>query len=71
MIRTYTNPGALVLDNAFGSGSFLVASAMEGRNYVGIERNQDVHLFKRVQVDYVGIAKKRLEEVALRQGGCA
>ncbi|MEI6645136.1 MAG: site-specific DNA-methyltransferase [bacterium] len=71
LIRTYTNPGALVLDNAFGSGSFLVASAMEGRNYVGIERNQDVHLFKRVQVDYVGIAKKRLEEVALRQGGCA
>ena len=71
LIRTYTNPGSLVLDNAFGSGSFLVASAMEGRNYVGIERNQDVHLFKRVQVDYVGIAKKRLEEVALRQGGYA
>lgn len=71
LIRTYTNPGALVLDNAFGSGSFLVAAALEGRNYVGIEKNQDVHLFKRVQVDYVGLAKKRLEEVELRQGGCA
>lgn len=63
LIRTFTTPGALVLDNAFGSGSFLVAAAMEGRRYVGIERNQDVHLFKRVQVDYVGVARQRLMRV--------
>jgi site-specific DNA-methyltransferase (adenine-specific)/modification methylase len=48
LVRTYTDPDALILDNAFGSGSFLVAAALEGRRYVGIERNQDVHLFKRV-----------------------
>ena len=61
LIRTFTEPRALVLDNAFGSGSFLVAAALEGRSYVGIERNQDVHLFKKVQVDYVGVARGRIE----------
>ena len=29
MVRTYTNPGDIVLDNTFGSGSFLVAALME------------------------------------------
>lgn len=38
LIRTYTDPGALVLDNTFGSGSFLVAALLEGRNFVGIEK---------------------------------
>lgn len=68
LIRTYSNPGALVLDNAFGSGSFLVAAAMEGRRYVGIERNEDVHLFKRIQVDYLGVARQRIEQ-AIRKTG--
>jgi site-specific DNA-methyltransferase (adenine-specific)/modification methylase len=55
-----------VLDNAFGSGSFLVAAALEGRSYVGIERNQDVHLFKKVQVDYVGVARERIKDIAAK-----
>ena len=63
LVRTFTEPGALVLDNAFGSGSFLVAAVMEGRRYAGIERNQDVHLFKRVQIDYVGVARERIGRV--------
>lgn len=67
LVRTYTAPGALVLDNAFGSGSFLVAAALEGRRYVGIEQNQDVHLFKRIQIDYLGVARHRIEEV-VRKG---
>lgn len=61
LVRTYTDPGALVLDNAFGSGSFLVAAAQERRRFVGIEQNQDVHLFKRVRIDYVGLARQRIE----------
>lgn len=67
LVRTYTDPGALVLDNAFGSGSFLVAAAMEGRRYVGIEQNQDVHLFKSVQIDYVGVARSRLLEIEVSE----
>lgn len=59
-IRTYTNPGAIVLDNTFGSGSFLVAALMEGRNFVGIEKNENVELFKNQKIDYIAEAKKRL-----------
>lgn len=60
MIRTYTNPGEVVLDNTFGSGSFLVAALMEGRNFIGIEKNENVALFKKAEIDYIEVAKKRL-----------
>ena len=60
MVRTYTNPGDVVLDNAFGSGSFLVAALMEGRNFIGIEKNENVALFKREEIDYIDVAKRRL-----------
>ena len=61
LIRTYTNPGDIVLDNAFGSGSFLVAALLEGRNFIGMEKNENVALFKRSEIDYIEVAKKRLE----------
>lgn len=62
MVRTYTNPGDVVLDNTFGSGSFLVAALMEGRNFIGIEKNENVALFKREEIDYIEVAGKRLKE---------
>ena len=67
-IRTFTQPGDLVLDNAFGSGSFLVAAALEGRYFCGIEKNQDVHLFKQNSIDYLSVAKKRLQAVSQTLG---
>lgn len=60
LIRTYSNEGDVVLDNAFGSGSFLVAAAMEKRRFIGIERNEEVHLFKSDRIDYVALAGERL-----------
>ena len=63
LIRTYTNPGDIILDNSFGSGSFLVAAAMEGRYFCGIEKNEDVHLFKEGAVDYIDVARNRLIEL--------
>jgi len=60
LIRTYTNPGDVVLDNTCGSGSFLVAALTEGRNFIGIEKNENVALFKREEIDYIDIAKRRL-----------
>lgn len=63
MIRMFTAPGDVVLDNAFGSGSFLVAAAIEGRRYIGIEKNQEVHLFKENRINYMEVARNRLEEV--------
>ena len=63
LIRLFTGEGDLVLDNAFGSGSFLVAAALEGRRFVGIEKNEEVHLFKEEQIDYMEVARLRLAEV--------
>lgn len=63
LVRTFSNEGDLVLDNAFGSGSFLVAAAVEKRRFIGIERNEEVHLFKDQRIDYVGLAAERLSRV--------
>lgn len=68
LIRTYSNEGDVVLDNAFGSGSFLVAAAMEKRRFIGIERNEEVHLFKDRRIDYVALAAERLQRVGITPG---
>ena len=52
LIKTYTNPGAVVLDNCMGSGSTGVACVNTGRNFIGIELDEG----------YFNIAKKRIEE---------
>lgn len=62
LIRTYTNPGDIVLDNACGSGSFLVAAVLEGRNFIGIEKNENVALFKREPIDYIAVCTDRVQE---------
>lgn len=67
LIRTYSNPGDIVLDNACGSGSFLVAAAMEGRKYIGIEKNQNVMLHKIKAIDYIQVCTERLAAVAAKQ----
>ena len=41
MIKTYTNPGQLVLDNCMGSGNTGVACAYTGRNFIGIEKDEE------------------------------
>lgn len=61
-IRTYTNPGDVVLDNACGSGSFLVSAIKEGRNFIGIEKNVNVALFKKEQIDYIEVSRNRIIE---------
>lgn len=59
-VRTYTNPGDVVLDNTSGSGSFLVSALLEGRNFIGIEKNENVALFKNGDIDYIEVSKSRL-----------
>jgi len=63
LIRTYTNPGELVLDNTCGSGSFLVAALLEGRNFIGIDNNEKSSPFQHdPDANYVEISKNRLFE---------
>lgn len=52
LIRTYSNEGCTVLDNCMGSGTTIVAAIMEGRKYIGIEK----------QKKYFEIAKRRIEQ---------
>ena len=59
-MRTYSNPDDLVLDNTFGSGSFLLSAFLEGRKYCGIEQNKETHLFKKKSIDYIEVASDRL-----------
>lgn len=62
LVRTFTNPGDIVLDNTCGSGSFLVSAVLEGRKFIGIEKNQEVYLFKNKHVDYIEVCKQRIKE---------
>ena len=52
LIRTYTNPEDVVLDNCAGSGSTCIASIREKRRWIGIEKDEE----------YYQIAKKRIEQ---------
>ncbi len=57
LIRTYTNPGEIVLDNTMGSGTTLVAAQREGRRCTGIE----------ISEEYCKIAVERLRQRSLWQ----
>ncbi len=61
-IRTFTKPGDTVLDNTCGSGSFLVSAILEGRKFIGIEKNQETYLHRKQRIDYVEICEKRIAE---------
>jgi site-specific DNA-methyltransferase (adenine-specific) len=52
LIKTYTNEGDLILDNCMGSGTTGVACINTGREFIGIEKDEE----------YCKIANKRIEE---------
>ncbi len=66
LIRTFTKEGDIVLDNTCGSGSFLVSAVLEGRKFIGIEKNQEVYLFKKHKVDYVEVSKRRVKKAEIQ-----
>jgi site-specific DNA-methyltransferase (adenine-specific) len=52
LLQTYSKIGDVVLDNTMGSGSTGVACVNEARNFIGIEKNEDIFT----------VAKKRIED---------
>jgi site-specific DNA-methyltransferase (adenine-specific)/modification methylase len=68
-IRTYSNEGDTILDNAFGSGSIPLAAVLENRNCIGIEKNENILKFKDTSMDLLEIASRRIEEHP-EKGGC-
>ena len=53
LIKTYTNEEANVLDNCIGSGTTAVACINTGRNFIGIEKDEN----------YFNIANKRINNL--------
>ena len=68
LIRTYSAEGDIILDNTSGSGSFLVAAIMEGRNFIGIERenkyNQEA--LQRIQKAYKNLKKEKKKTILVK-----
>ena len=52
LVKTYTNENNIILDNAMGSGTTIIACKNTNRNFIGIEKDET----------YFNIAKKRIEE---------
>lgn len=42
LIKTYTSPGDLVLDNVIGSGTTAIAAYRTGRRWLGIEKDPEI-----------------------------
>jgi len=57
LIKTYTQPGEIVLDNCIGSGTTAIAAHNTGRFFIGIEKEEK----------YVEIARKRIAEHTQQQ----
>lgn len=60
LIKTYTNPGEVVLDNCIGSGSTAEACIRTGRHFIGFELDPKYH---KIAVDRVEAARKEMEEL--------
>lgn len=62
LIKTFTDENAVVLDNACGSGSFLVSAILENRKFIGIEKNEDIQLYKNHKIDLIDVCNERISE---------
>lgn len=62
LIKTFTNPKDIVLDNACGSGSFLVSALLENRKFIGIEKNEEIMLHKVEPADYIKVCNERIRK---------
>lgn len=70
LIRTYTNPGEVVLDNCMGSGSTGVACMNTGRRFFGIELIEKYFIISQARIEiaaYKAKNNKRKDEEECRK----
>jgi site-specific DNA-methyltransferase (adenine-specific)/modification methylase len=63
LIKTFSKEGDIVLDNTCGSGSFVVAAILEKRQFIGIEKNEEIQLYRNYTVDMIEVCKTRIKEM--------
>lgn len=59
LIKTYTNPGEIVLDNCMGSGTTGVACVNSGRHFIGMEKE---YAFFEIAAGRISEAEKKEEK---------
>ena len=64
LIRTYSNPNDIVLDNCMGSGTTGVAAILEGRNFIGIEKDWNTFCLADMEI------RKAAEEQYKKSASC-
>jgi site-specific DNA-methyltransferase (adenine-specific) len=62
LVRTFSLPGAVILDNACGSGTFPVAAIREGRRFIAIEQNQHTYYLKDQPLDLIKYCRARFAQ---------
>ena len=71
-IRTYTEPGMVVLDNCCGCGSIPIAAKLEGRHYIGMDNgicdNRKSRFFG---MPWAEVAALRLSELDQEENTCS
>ena len=50
LIRTYSDPGDLILDNCIGGGTTAIAAINTGRNFIGIEQSPEYCKMARARI---------------------
>lgn len=68
LIRTFTKPGQIILDNCCGSGSFLVSAVLEHRNFIGIEMDELSFHTHGIKANFIDICKARVKTAYSQRG---
>ena len=55
LIKTYSNPGEIVLDNCMGSGSTGVAAVKQNRKFIGMEFDSEYFKIAEERINNQGV----------------